>query len=145
MKFKKSGSSYVILLSRGDRIIECLTEFCAKKRIKAGHFHGIGTLRRAELAYYDVKTKKYRSRVFSKPPLEVVGLSGNVSMSENRTKVHAHVVISDSGFRTFGGHLNEGEAYPMCEVVLAPLRGKLERKMDKETGLHVLKLKEKLL
>jgi predicted DNA-binding protein with PD1-like motif len=138
MKYKKAANSYVIRLDGGERIVESLEKFCAKEKISGAHFSGIGTLREAELAYYDVGGKKYRSCVFNKPPLEIVSLLGNASLAEGKIKIHAHVVISDSQFRTFGGHLNEGSAYPMCEIVVTPLGAKLERKKDEKTGLMVL-------
>jgi len=138
MHYKKSGNAYVILLEKGDRIIEALTRFCEKEKIKAGSLSGIGGVARAELAYYDIKDKRYHAKVFDKPPYEVVSLKGNVSLAERKIRIHAHIVLSDSKFRAFGGHLNEANVFPMCEIVFRPLKAELKRKKDEETGLMFL-------
>lgn len=140
MKYKKSGDTYVILLEKGDKIIEALTRFCGKEKISAGFFTGIGGVSQAEIAYYAIKDKKYHSQIFKKPPYEVVSLKGNVSMSEGKLKIHAHIVLSDSKFRAFGGHLNEADVSPMCEIIFTTLKAKLHRKKDAETGLMFLDL-----
>ncbi len=138
MQYKKSGNAYVILLEKGDKIIDSLVRFCEKEKIKAGSLSGIGGVARAELAYYAIKDKRYHSRVFDRPPYEVVSLSGNVSLAEGKIRIHAHMVISDSEFRVFGGHLNEAKVFPMCEIVFRPLKAELKRKKDEETGLMFL-------
>lgn len=140
MKYKKSGNAYVILLEKGDGIIEALTRFCAKEKIKAGSLSGIGGVAKIDVAYYDIRDRKYHARVLDKPPYEVVSLKGNVSMSEGKLKIHAHIVLSDSEFRAFGGHLNEASVFPMCEIIFTPLKAKLHRKKDAETGLMFLDL-----
>ncbi|MCK4532030.1 MAG: DUF296 domain-containing protein, partial [Candidatus Aenigmarchaeota archaeon] len=63
-----------------------------------------------------------------------------VSLSEGKLKVHAHVIIGDKEFRTFGGHLVEGIVLPTCEIVFFPFEEMIERKMDGETGLALLDL-----
>ncbi|MFH1237239.1 MAG: PPC domain-containing DNA-binding protein [Candidatus Aenigmatarchaeota archaeon] len=140
MKYKKSGDAYVILLEKGDRIIDSLLRFCTKEKIKAGSLSGIGGVAKAEVAYYDMRDKKYHARVFDKPPYEVVSLKGNVSIAAEKLKIHAHIVLSDSEFRAFGGHLNEADVSPMCEIIFIPLKAKLHRKKDAETGLMFLDL-----
>lgn len=139
-KSSKTGNAFVIMLQKGDRIIESLTKFCSAEKIKAGHFQGIGGLGRAELAYYAIKDRKYHARVFDRPPYEVVSLKGNVSIAEGKLKIHAHIVLSDSKFRAFGGHLNEAEVSPMCEIIFTPLKARLQRKKDAETGIMFLDL-----
>jgi hypothetical protein len=138
MKYKKSGNAYVILLEKGDRIIEALTSFCEKEKIKAGYVSGIGGVAKAEIAYYDIKDKKYHPRVFDKPPYEIASLKGNVSLADGKIKIHAHIVLSDSEFRALGGHLNEASVFPMCEIIFTPLRTEIKRKKDEETGLMFL-------
>jgi len=140
MEYKKSGNVYVVLLEKGDKIIEKLTEFCAKKKIKSGYFSGIGGASEIEVAYYDTREKKYHSKAFGSPPFEIVSLTGNVSLSGWKIKIHSHVVFSDSKFRVFGGHLNEAAVSPMCEIIFTPLKAKLKRKKDEATGLFFLDL-----
>lgn len=140
MQYKKSGATFVILLNKGDGIIEKLTEFCTKEKIKAGHFSGIGGVGRAEVAYFSPQDRQYHAKVFDRPPMEVLSLKGNVSLSEGKIKIHAHMLFSDSSFSVFGGHLNEARVWPMCEIIFVPLKAKLQRKKDEETGLFMLNI-----
>jgi len=140
MQYKKAGDVFVIRLDKGEKIIEVLTRFCAGKKITAGRFSGIGGVARAEVAYFSPHDRQYHAKVFGKPPMEVLSLKGNVSLSEGKIKIHAHMLFSDPTFQAFGGHLNEAEVWPMCEIMLTPLKGKLERRKDEETGLYMLRL-----
>lgn len=54
--------------------------------------------------------------------------------------IHAHIVLSDSKGRTFGGHLLPGTVVFAGEVFMLELPGiKLEREYDQETGLNLFK------
>ena len=130
MKYRKIGNSYVIRLERGEKVIEKLTEFCRKEGIKSGHFSGIGGLERTEIAYYNIEDKNYHPKAFDKPPYELLSLLGNVTVSEGKLKIHAHVMIGDKEFRTFGGHLIEGTILPTCEIVFFPFDETIERKLS---------------
>ncbi len=140
MKYRKIGDSYVIRLEKGEKVMEKLEEFCEKNEIKSGHLSGIGGLERAEIAYYTTEDRKYHSRVFDRPPYELLSIKGNVSLSEGKVKIHAHVLIGDSEFRVFGGHMVEGTVIPTCEIVFFPFAEKIERTKDGGTGLALLDL-----
>lgn len=138
MRYRKIGDSYVIRLGKGEKVIEKLEEFCGKEGVRSGHFSGIGGLERVEIAYYTIEDRKYHPKVFDKPPYELLSLKGNVAVSGGKLKVHAHVVIGDKEFRTFGGHLIEGTVLPTCEIVFFPFRGTIKRTKDEGTGLSLL-------
>lgn len=70
-------------------------------------------------------------------PLEMLSISGNISMQKGRTWIHAHIVVSsgtEEG-RCYGGHLVEGcEVLSTAEIALAKLAGiELLRLGDPET------------
>ena len=140
MRYKKVGNSYLIRLEKGEKVIEKLTDFCVKEGIRSGHFSGIGGLENVEIAYYTIGDKQYHSKFFDRPPYEILSLKGNVSTSEGKIKIHAHVLVGDNKFQTFGGHLNEGVVLPTCEIVFTRFGEIVERKMDGETGLPLLDL-----
>jgi len=138
MKYEKTGNHYVLRLEKGEEIIQKLEEFCGKEKISSGHFQGIGGLEKAEISYYDTGDREYHPKVFDEPPMELLSLLGNVSISGGNLKVHAHVIIGLPDFSTVGGHLNKGEVLPTCEIIFIPFEGKVERKMDEGTGLALL-------
>lgn len=115
-------------------LIQSISELARSKEIEAGSFTAIGALKRAKLGYYDQKNRKYREMVFESPH-ELVSCVGNVSMSEGKPFVHAHVVLADEKGNTKAGHLLEGIVFA-AEVHLNQLEGpKLERKLDEVSGL----------
>jgi predicted DNA-binding protein with PD1-like motif len=133
--FEYDTCRYVMVRFRQDAdLIRSITELAGSKGIEAGSFTAIGALKRAKLGYYDQKNRKYREMVFESPH-ELVSCVGNVSMSEGKPFVHAHVVLADEKGNTKAGHLLEGIVFA-AEVHLRQLEGpKLERKLDEVTGL----------
>jgi len=137
MKSRQLGSVYIIRLERGERILESLTAFCDREGVRAAYFDGLGTCRNAELGFFHIAAGIYDFRLFPED-CEITSLHGNVSLLEGRIRVHAHIVIGDSGFRSWSGHLKEAEVLATCEIVLRPLAGELHRKKAGETGLTPL-------
>lgn len=115
-------------------LIRSITELAGSKGIEAGSFTAIGALKRAKLGYYYQKNRKYREMMIESPH-ELVSCVGNVSLSEGKPFVHAHVVLADEKGNTKAGHLLEGIVFA-AEVHLRQLEGpKLQRKLDEVTGL----------
>jgi uncharacterized protein len=137
MKHAKIDSVYVIRLERGERIVESLTRFCRQKKIKAASFQGIGTCRRAELGFFQMRSCRYNFRTFPQD-FEITSLLGNVSLSQGRPFIHAHIVLGGSGYKAKTGHLKEAEVLATCEIVLVPMKGTLPRKLDRASGLSLL-------
>ena len=115
-------------------LIQSILQLARIKEIEAASFTAIGALKRAKLGYYDQKNRKYREMMIAAPH-ELVSCVGNVSLSEGKPFVHAHVVLADEKGNTRAGHLLEGIVFA-AEVHLRQLEGpKLERKLDEVTNL----------
>jgi len=113
-----------------------LKEFLKRNRVNSGFFHGLGGLLKAELSFYDLKTKKYLKKKFT-GPFEVLSLIGNVAQGEEGILIHAHAVLGKKDFSVFGGHLVSATVGGTLELKLSETEF-LERKPDKDTGLHLL-------
>ncbi len=137
MKFKKIGSTYLIRLEKDERIIERLSGLCEKEKIKGGYFFGLGALSELELGHFNLATQKYSSKKFS-GEYEVVSLNGNVSSLDGRIYIHAHIVVGDSEFQSWSGHLKEATVSATCEIYLIKLDEDVRRKRDEKTGLNLL-------
>ena len=73
--------------------------------------------------------------------LEITSLTGNISLRDDEPMVHAHITVSDSDGRTFGGHLAPGTIVFACEFVITALDGpQLLRSHDDQTGLPLWKI-----
>jgi predicted DNA-binding protein with PD1-like motif len=129
-----AGKDLMVRLKPDAELVRSITELAASKGIEAGSFTAIGALKRAKLAYYDQKNRKYREMDIESPH-EMASCLGNVSVSEGKPFVHAHVVLADERGNTKAGHLLEGIVFA-AEVHLHQLEGlKLERTRDEATGL----------
>ncbi len=137
MKYTSSEKGYILRLSKGEKIIETLTQFCEDQNIHSGLFHGIGAVENPELGYYHLDRKEYEFRTIEKM-LEIVSLTGNVALVDGEPFLHIHTVVSDNTFQTYGGHLKEGTVGATCEIYLTNFGIDIERKFDESTGLKLL-------
>lgn len=137
MRYKKIPSAYVIRLEKGERVIERLLELCEKEKVKAGYFNGLGAVSEAELGHYDLGKKEYSSKKLS-GQYEIASFHGNISEMSGKSYVHAHIVVGDSGFSSWSGHLKEAVISATCEIFLTKLDTAIRRKKEEETGLNLL-------
>jgi len=129
-----TGKELMVRLRQDADLIQSIAELAGSKGIEAGSFTAIGALKRAKLGYYHQKNRRYREMGIESPH-EMVSCVGNVSVSEGKPFVHAHVVLADEKGNTKAGHLLEGIVFA-AEVHLRQLEGpQLERKLDEVTGL----------
>jgi len=136
MKYKKINSDiFVIRLEKGEEVMANLFSFCCQNNIKAGYLQGIGALEQADLALYDLKTKKYYNQVIA-GPLEIANFFATITSE----KIHAHIVVSDKDMQAFGGHLNSGIVAATAEIILRKFSGRLDRYKDKGIGLELMYL-----
>ncbi len=126
-----------IILKKGDKFQESFREFLRRNRVNSGFFFGLGAVTRPELAFYDLTKKKYLKKKF--PGLfEVLSITGNVAQSGEGVAVHAHVVLGNDKFQAIGGHLVDAVIGGTLEINLIE-SGLMERRLDDETGLNLLK------
>jgi predicted DNA-binding protein with PD1-like motif len=138
VEYKNNGKQVLVRLDDGDEIVSSLKEVCKKENVESALVSGIGAARKAEIAHYDTKEKKYNTAKFE-GMLEIISLSGNIAVLNGEAVAHLHIAISRHDFSTLSGHLMSAEVYPTCEIVLIPLGSKIERKFDGKTGLNFQK------
>jgi predicted DNA-binding protein with PD1-like motif len=138
MDYRKSGRELVIRLDEDEEIVESITSICKKENIESALVSGVGAVKKAELAHFDTKKKKYNKKTFE-GMFEIASLSGNIAMLDWGPLAHLHIVIADIDLSTFGGHLVKGIADPTCELVILPLETKIKRAKDEKTGLNLQK------
>jgi uncharacterized protein len=139
MKYKKFGEKFVVRLEKGEKVMENLTKFCTDQDIQAGSLSGIGALSQAEVQYYSLKDKEYHKKNFE-DEFEVLNITGNISLVDDKPLIHAHITLSNTDFFAFGGHLVEATVGPTLEVIIEPMPGSITRKFDEEVGLKLIDL-----
>ena len=82
------------------------------------------------VAYFDGVTREYR-HIRIDEQVEVLSLTGDVTLEQGQPKVHAHIVVVGKADATaHGGHLTEGRVRPTLEVMVTELPRHLERRFD---------------
>lgn len=141
MRAQKTSGGFVVVLERGENVIETLTNFCMKENIMAGVFQGIGAVERVKIGYYDLGKKEYFFRdetgIF-----EVASMQGNVALVDGKPFIHAHAVLSrcDATCECIGAHIKEAFVAVTLEIYLTPLDISVSRKLNNDIGLKLLAL-----
>ncbi len=131
----KRGRTFMGRIPYGEDVLDSLTGFVREKGIKKGRLQMIGAVQRAVVGFYDSRSGKYVDIVYDKS-MEVLSLTGNISVKDGEPFVHAHVTLGDEQGRSFGGHLMGGTVVFAAEFIIEEFQGEdLERKHDQTTGL----------
>jgi len=137
MYSKKFNNYYILRLKKGEEIIQSLTDFAKKIKLKGAFVYGLGVGENLTLGYFDAHKKSYIKKQF-KGEYEFTSFLGNISYFEKQPVIHIHVTITNKKFNAFGGHLFSGYVPATLEIVVSPLRKILKRKKDIATGLNLL-------
>jgi predicted DNA-binding protein with PD1-like motif len=105
-------------------------------------FSVIGAVSFATLGAYDQKQQVYATFT-QEEPLEIVSCTGNVSLLDQDSVVHAHIILGNLEGNTIGGHLFSETTIYAAEIDLQELTGKpLKRAHDHTTGLMLWTLSD---
>jgi len=127
-------------LSYGSDLLEELTSICVDKNISLGKINAIGAVQKACVGFYNQTSREYQFINFDKSS-EILSLTGNISIKDNKPFVHAHIMLADESGNAYGGHMAPGTITFACEFIINKFSGaKLEREMDNKTGLPLWKL-----
>ena len=132
-----TGRTYIFRLPKGKDLLEELIDFCHDNQVKCGIVSVVGSVSNATIGYYDQTKKKFEKSLFDEE-LELVNLTGNISIQDNRPMVYAHVTLADNEHNVVGGRLMAGTKIFVCEAYIQELVGDPKiRRSDKVTKLNV--------
>lgn len=129
--------TFAVILQTGDEVIAGLKEFARSRGLAGSHFTAIGAFSDATLAYFDWETKQYQ-RIPIGEQVEVLTLTGDIALKEEKPEVHAHVVLGLRDGTTRGGHLMEARVRPTLEVMLTESPVHMRRRFDAQSGLALI-------
>ena len=141
MKIFTDDTDLIVILEKGEEIISSLTEACKKNNIRSGFLTGIGAGEHFEIGYYDVTSKNYIRRSIP-GEYEITSMTGSISVKDGEILPHVHINLADSSFHLFGGHLFKGTITGTCEIYIKKGKGKLIRKLNKNSNLSLIEKKE---
>ncbi len=128
---------YFIRFDKNEEVLEELSKLINLKNIQSAYFTCIGSVKGLVLSYYNLTTKQYEDHTLDED-LEVVSITGNVAIMNDKPVIHAHGVFSKKDLHTVGGHIKKLLVSATCEVFLTNLSNNLSRSFDNETGLNLL-------
>lgn len=133
-------ASWVVVLETGDEVMACLAALAEAEALEAASFTAIGAFERATLAFFDWETKSY-VQIPVEEQVEVASLTGDIVLDpDGMPAVHVHVVLGRRDGSAVAGHLQEGLVRPTLELVLTESPGALQKQLDAESGLPLLRV-----
>ena len=136
MEAKKLGNKYILRIDKNEEVIETLTKFCTKEKIKLATANAIGAASKIKVGLFDIAKKTYLSQEFE-GVFEITSLMGTISMMNDQTYLHLHINFSDQACHAYGGHLNYCLIGATCEMVIDVIEGQITRKFEEEIGLNL--------
>jgi predicted DNA-binding protein with PD1-like motif len=144
-KTSQPGKIIISRIKSGSDLLLSLQKIVDETGIRAAVIlSGVGLLRKAKIRNCKNLPKDFpitdsnRSFISFEKPLEILGLSGNISISEESAIVHAHLTLSyidNEEIKVIGGHLIKGcRVFGFAEVFLMELPGlEMVKNYDEQT------------
>jgi predicted DNA-binding protein with PD1-like motif len=144
MKWKLINSAelktFAVVFDDGDEVIGLLENFAKEKDLRASQFSGIGACSEVTLGFFDFSTKEYL-KTEVREQVELLSLMGDITLNKKKHQIHPHIVIGKRNGMAFGGHLLRAIVHPTLELIINESPGYLQREMNEETGLALIKIK----
>jgi predicted DNA-binding protein with PD1-like motif len=132
--------TFILIFKTGDELAKGLLQFAEQEKLSAASFKAVGAFSSVRLGWYSWESKKYEPSVTLDEQVELLSLIGDVALKDGKPVVHAHAVIGKKDGTAYGGHLLEAHIRPTCEVVLTESPTPLQKFIDLESGLAVIKI-----
>jgi predicted DNA-binding protein with PD1-like motif len=130
----------VLVFKTGDELASGLKQFASEQNLQGSSFKAIGAFSSVKLGWFNWNTKKYEIAVNLDEQVELLSLIGDIADHDGKPEVHAHVVVGKSDGTAHGGHLLEAKVRPTCEVILTESPRHLQKQIDREAGIALIKL-----
>jgi predicted DNA-binding protein with PD1-like motif len=134
---KNGVKEFVLIFTKGDEVLSGISDFAIKNHITSARFTGIGALKSATTAWFDLQKKSYKLNQVNQQ-VELVSLIGDIALFNNQPAIHAHLSIGLPDGSTRGGHLIEAICYPTVELFMTAFSTPLQKELDKETDLKLI-------
>lgn len=127
-------------LERDDKLPDALLEICKQHGVKSGWIFAIGAVSRISVMTYEQRKKAYSEPIEAEGDYEILSLTGNVSLVDDKEFLHLHVVAAElveGKTEVIVGHLVSAKVFAL-EFVLLPIGDVgLKRALDEQTGLKL--------
>ena len=144
-RYGRTGRVLVLRLKTGNDLLQTLNKIIEEKGFKAAVIlSGVGLLSSARLRNckslpenFPITDRNRSYQIFTYP-LEILSISGNISIAEGKPLLHAHLTLSyveDEVIHVIGGHMVEGcIVHGFAEIILLELTDiEMVKTFDEET------------
>jgi predicted DNA-binding protein with PD1-like motif len=128
---------YAVIFYQGDEAFSGLLEFAQKYHITSAHFSAIGAVNGATLGWFDPQRKMYKKIPISGQH-EVIGMSGDIALYQEKPVVHAHMLVAAPDGTTQGGHVLAANVSPTLEVMVTVDPVTMQKRLDPNTDLTLI-------
>lgn len=143
MKYKLINNdqqrTFAVVLESGEEVLKSLMEFAKEQKVSASQFTAIGAFSETVVGFFDFSLKDYKL-IPLKTQMEVLTLNGDITIFNDQHKIHAHVVLGKEDGTAHGGHLIKAIVHPTLEIILNESPVYLERQMNEELGISLIKI-----
>ena len=136
MNYRLDKNKVLIVLEKGDEILDSIYKVTKNLDIKFGWINGIGAVENIIIGAYSTSIKNYIKKEFD-GEFELISMLGNITIKKGDPFVHIHVTISDEECNAFGGHLFSANITATCEIMLQISNKPIHRKNCSEIGLYL--------
>ncbi|MDS0524295.1 DNA-binding protein [Clostridium sp. SHJSY1] len=127
MRYKKFDETIVVRLETGEDIHASIREICKNENVTMGTITGFGGINYIKVGIWNNETNGYDYKIVNDRSMELLSLTGNISMLNGEVNTHIHVAASDNTFNVFGGHLVDGIVQNLAELYIYPGNGRIDR------------------
>ncbi len=128
---------YILRVDAGEEVFAQLKNFAEAHQISSAYFSGIGACSQAQLSYFNLHSRQYQTHLFGED-MEIVALTGNVSLLNGEVALHAHAVLAKADFTCLGGHVMSLTISATCEIFLVKLAEPMHRTFQTALNLNLL-------
>jgi predicted DNA-binding protein with PD1-like motif len=128
---------YAVIFYQGDEAFSGLLEFAEKYHVTSAHFTAIGAVNGAMLGWFDPARKMYK-KIPINGQHEVIGMSGDIALYQDKPVIHTHMVVGTSDGTTRGGHVLAAYASPTLEVMVTVDPAAMQKRFDPDTDLTLI-------
>ena len=136
MEYRRFNDTIIAIIDKNEEILEKIKEIALKENIKLANINALGATNDFTVGVYKIDEKKYYSNNF-KGDFEIVSLTGTINTMNDEFYTHIHMSAGNYLGEVFGGHLNIAIVSATCEIVINIIDGRIDRRLDDITGLHI--------
>ena len=144
MKYTKGsiGRAFLLKFEDDDVLLDALSAFVSKEKIKAATMVFIGALKKGDLVTGPQKPviPPLPNKVYFKDGLEVMGI-GTIFTNAAGPQIHIHASMGKKQKTLTGCVRGKSKVFLVVEAIVFELKGiKASKSIDPKTGLNLLKI-----